>query len=355
MTAAPGADRGELATKAPSSIPPSLEGKGAVEVVSTTDRYGNPLRTVLCTETGLVRNDPVPGDEELAKFYSEEYRLAYKGAWRPRRRRVLRQFRWMVDHVRRFHDVFEPAERVLDIGAGSGEFVFLMRAWGKDAVGIEPDRAYSAWCREELGLDVRTARLGPGLFEAGSFDLIRLNHVLEHLNDPVQSLALVRGWLAPGGVVYVEVPNIEEYCRAKSRGNMFHYGHIWNFNPWTLRAVAGLAGFEELDATRERSAGTTGAVFRAGPVRAAADFVNPENAARVRGLIARHYAGGFLRGEKAVKPLVKLAGRIEEALSGALAGTPRDIGEKAARSLWSELQSARLEGRVSGPARDRPH
>ena len=79
MTAAPGADRGELATKAPSSIPPSLEGKGAVEVVSTRDRHGNPLRTVLCTETGLVRNDPVPGDEELAKFYSEEYRIAYKG------------------------------------------------------------------------------------------------------------------------------------------------------------------------------------------------------------------------------------------------------------------------------------
>ena len=57
-----------------------------------------------------------------------------------------------------------------------------------------------------------------------------------------------------------------------------------------------------------------------------------------------------------MKPLVKLAGRIEEALSGALAGTPRDIGEKAARSLWSELQSARAKGgRVSGPARDRPH
>ena len=79
---------------------------------------------------------------------------------------------------------------------------------------------------------------------------------------------------------------------------MFHYGHIWNFNPWTLRAVAGLAGLEELEATRERSAGTTGAVFRAGPVRAAADFVSPENAARVRGLIARHYAGGFACGRR---------------------------------------------------------
>ena len=306
--------------------------EGANEVISERDRYGNPLRTVLCTETGLVRNDPVPDDEELAKFYSEEYRIGYKGAERPRRRQILRNFRRVASHVRRFRDVIEPAERVLDIGAGSGEFVFLMQAMGKEAVGIEPNRSYSAYCREELGLDVRTAHLGLELFEAGSFDLIRLNHVLEHLNDPVKYLAMVGIWLAPKGVLYIEVPNIEEECRVRSRGNIFHYGHIWNFNPWTLRAVAGLAGFEELDATRERSAGTTSVVFQAGPVLVAADFVNVGNAARVRDMIARHYAGGFRAG-KTTKPLVNLAARIEEVASGLLAGTPRKIGEKVVRSL----------------------
>ena len=276
--------------------------EGRIEVVSERDRRGRPLRTVLCTETGLVRNDPVPDDEELAKFYAEEYRTAYKAAERPRRRQILRNFRRVAGHVRRFRDVLEPAGRVLDVGAGSGEFVFLMRALGKEAVGIEPNRGYSAWCREELGLDVRTAHLGPGLFEAGSFDLVRLNHVLEHLNDPVKYLAMIGHWLVPGGVVYVEVPNIEEACRVKSRGNLFHYGHIWNFNPWTLRAVAGLAGLEELDATRERSAGMTGVVFRSGLVRTTADFVNAENAARVRNMIARHYAGDFREG-RVMKPV----------------------------------------------------
>ena len=140
---------------------------GAVEVVSERDRHGNPLRTVLCAETGLVRNDPVPGDEELAKFYSEEYRTAYKAAERPRRRQILRNFRRVADHVRRFRDVFEPARRILDVGAGSGEFVFLMRDLGKEAVGLEPNKDYSAWCREELGVDVRTAYIAPDLFDAG--------------------------------------------------------------------------------------------------------------------------------------------------------------------------------------------
>ena len=141
--------------------------KGAVEVVSERDRRGNPLRTVLCAETGLVRNDPVPDDEELAKFYSEEYRIAYKGAKHPRRRQILRNFRRVADHFRRFRDMIEPAQIILDVGAGSGEFVFLMRKLGKEAVGIEPNKDYSAWCREELGVPVRTVHLEPGLFEGG--------------------------------------------------------------------------------------------------------------------------------------------------------------------------------------------
>ena len=216
------------------------------EVVSETDRRGKALRTVIDMETGLVRNDPIPGDAELAQFYAEDYRRDYKGAERPRRRQIIRNFRRAAQHIRQFRDVLVPARRVLDVGAGSGEFAFLMTALGKEVTGIEPNAGYAAYCRDELGLDVRTAHLAPHLFTAAEFDLIRLNHVLEHLNDPVKYLGMIARWLRPGGVLYVEVPNIEDYCRAKSRGNMFHYGHIYNFNPWTLRTAAGLAGLEEL-------------------------------------------------------------------------------------------------------------
>ena len=59
---------------------------------------------------------------------------------------------------------------------------------------------------------------------------------------------------------------------------------------------------------------------------------NPNNAARVRELIRRHYAGAFRRG-KAAKPFAKLAARIEETVTGALAGSPKAIGLKVARGL----------------------
>ena len=71
-------------------------------------------------------------------------KMHWQGAGRPRRRQILRNFRRVAGHVRRFRDVLEPAGRVLDVGAGSVEFVFLMRAMGKEAVGIEPNGGYSA-------------------------------------------------------------------------------------------------------------------------------------------------------------------------------------------------------------------
>ena len=307
--------------------------EGTHEIVSETDRHGKPLRTVISMETGLVRNDPIPGDEELARFYAEDYRTSYKGAAKPRTRQIIRNFRRVAEHIRRFRDILDPAQKVLDVGAGSGEFAYLMTELGKDVTGIEPNAGYAAYCREDLGLDVRTAHLAPDLFPEGQFDLIRLNHVLEHLNDPIGYLDMISAWLAPGGVLYVEVPNIETYAREKSRGNMFHYGHIFNFNPWTLRTAGGIAGLDEVPETMERCAGTTGVFFRQ-TTRAIQNVVvtDRDNAVHVRDMIARHYAGAFREG-KATKPFAKLAARVEETLSGLAAGSPRAIGTRIAKTL----------------------
>lgn len=315
----------------------ALGREGMHELVSETDRHGKPLRTLICMETGLVRNDPVPSDEELTQFYAEDYRIAYKGAAKPRRRQVLRNFRRAAEYVRTFRDVLEPAAHVLDVGAGSGEFAYLMTRLGKTVKGIEPNSAYATYCREALGLDVHTAHLSPDLFPPEQFDLIRLNHVLEHLNDPIAYLQQIAIWLKEPGLLYIEVPNIEVYCREKSRGGMFHYAHIFNFNPWTLRACAGLAGLTEAPETAQHTSGSTGVFFKR-DVSAAQSIAteNPENAQQVRAMIGAHYAGAFSHGH-AAKPFVKLAKRCEETLSGLALGPPAAIGESVARSLRLEM------------------
>jgi len=304
-----------------------LCGAAGSELVSDSDRHGATLVTRHCGGCGLVFNDPIPTDSELSEFYARRYRIAYKGSYRPRGRQIVRNFRRVAEHFRLYKDVISPARSVLDVGAGSGEFLFGVAASARTAVGIEPNREYADYCRQALALDVRTDELRPELFEDATFDFIRLNHVLEHLNDPVGSVNMIARFLSPSGILHVEVPNIEVYATSKSRGRMFHYGHVFNFNPWTLRAVAGLAGFDEVQNSTARTANSTGIFLKkSAEPWTPADVCNEDNAARVRALLRRHGEGRATPAARAAKPMRKLYLRAGETLVSWRYGSPQDIG-----------------------------
>ncbi len=304
-----------------------LCGSAESEIISEKDRHGQPLTTRVCQGCGLVCNDPIPDDETLSQFYAENYRVAYKGAAEPRKRQVLRNFRRIRDHISRFQDIIDPANNVLDVGAGSGEFLFSMKNAGKNAVGLEPNREYAEYCRQILGLEVETAEITADLFGDQHFDLIRLNHVLEHMNDPVGKLAMISELLSDKGVLYVEVPNIEIYAKTKSRGNMFHFGHIFNFNPWTLRAAAKLAGLNEDLRSQQRCHATTGLFLVKGPARdTMAAAANADNVHQVMKAIKSHYQDSATAA-RITKLRTKLVKRVEETITSRRYNTMQDIGK----------------------------
>jgi SAM-dependent methyltransferase len=313
--------------------------------VSNKDRKGKPLRAVLNLQTGLIRNDPIPTDAELSTFYSTDYRVVYKGASIPRKQQAFRNFRRAAAHIDEFADVIAPAQSVLDVGAGSGEFLFLVRAIGKSGVGLEPNEGYSRFCREEYGLDVQTSAIESSLFNQASFDLIRLNHVLEHLNDPIKYLSMISNWLKPGGVLYVEVPNIESYCMTKSKGGLFHYGHIFNYSPSTLRAVAALAGLKEHDLTMERSKGSTGVFFVADGSARSEVLENRAHAESLKTLLESHASNGPAQGV-GTKLLRKLGTSFYEFVN--------TRGNKSFSDIGSQVVGQMGEGRRASGAMRSP-
>jgi 2-polyprenyl-3-methyl-5-hydroxy-6-metoxy-1,4-benzoquinol methylase len=225
--------------------------------MATRGRGLEPLVTVVCSGCGLVSHHPVPSPDDLAAFYAERYRIAYKGAVNPKPKHALRALDGAIARARRLIPLIAPAARVLDIGASSGEFTLVMGEAGCRARGLEPNLGYAAFARATYGVDVVSGRFEDADFEPGSLDLVTMSHVLEHFADPWDALARISRWLAPDGLVFVEVPNLSGL--RKQASNTFHRAHVWNFTPETLLLLAWQAGFVPLSAAQTRD---TSVVFR---------------------------------------------------------------------------------------------
>jgi len=106
--------------------------------------------------------------------------------------------------------LFKPLGKLLDIGAGKGEFLYLSKLKGYSVVGVEPSLRFCEYARENYGLQVEQGYLGRDVhFQGEQFDVITLFHVLEHVTQPKELLAYISDLLKKDGIVYIEVPNAD--------------------------------------------------------------------------------------------------------------------------------------------------
>jgi 2-polyprenyl-3-methyl-5-hydroxy-6-metoxy-1,4-benzoquinol methylase len=216
-------------------------GSHELQVIGTGGRHFQKLTTTICTGCGLIHSYPIPTKEELDAYYSKQYRSDYKGAYTPQRKHTLRYSRSAMHRIKQLLQFAQKGQKLLDVGSGSGEFIYAASLSGFDAYGLEPHEGYSAYTRNTFGTSVITAPLEKADIAPESYDIITLNHVLEHLHHPLTSLSYLNRWLKVGGLLAVEVPNIE--TTQHSPTNRFHYAHIYNFNHDTLKAVLEKSGF----------------------------------------------------------------------------------------------------------------
>ncbi len=238
------------------TIPCKICSETQAEVVGTVDRDGSPLTTVICTGCGMVHSHPIPTLEELTEYYTVHYRTSYKSTYTPKPKHVLRAGKSAMERLDRLKPLTRPGMVLLDVGSGGGEFTYLAKRAGFSASGIEPNEGYASYSREQYGIHVR-----PGTWETAeiapeSVDVLTMHHVLEHFQYPLSALITLHGWLRDGGLLAIDVPDMEGLRHAPA--TQFHYAHIYNFNHVSLKAVARKAGFTPVD----DSVRTTSIIFR---------------------------------------------------------------------------------------------
>jgi len=172
-------------------------------------------------------------------------RRAGKKFMRNRRFESLRTVALWKQNLDRVYGDREP----LDVGCGDGSFLRVATRCGWCAIGLDPDVNAVASCRSNA---LAVLHGGIELFDAmeNRFDVITLNHVIEHVPDPVELLRSCYRLLKPGGQLWLQTPNIDSL-------GIRRYGRHWRglepprhlvlFNPASLRLALHHARFQRFD------------------------------------------------------------------------------------------------------------
>jgi SAM-dependent methyltransferase len=155
---------------------------------------------------------------------------------------------------------YKPTGRFLDVGCNMGMLLRHVKRMGWTAVGVEPSPTVSKLAVERNRLQVYNCFLHElPQHEREAFDVIALSDVLEHIVEPLQFLREVNRWLAPGGIVYIKVPNgrwnlfkqgvLGLLGRAPKQGLWDAYEHVVHYTDRTLVAMLSRAGFDVLKVT----------------------------------------------------------------------------------------------------------
>lgn len=148
---------------------------------------------------------------------------------------------------------WQPGGRLLDIGSGWGQLLKSASDRGYDALGLEASAGVADIARQAFGVKAVVGVFPERTFEPESFDVVVMNHVLEHLYDPRAALADVVRILRPGGVFAVCSPDFQSLMRTIKRTawqGLQPDQHVWQLSTESIRMLMTRAGLVPICANR---------------------------------------------------------------------------------------------------------
>jgi 2-polyprenyl-3-methyl-5-hydroxy-6-metoxy-1,4-benzoquinol methylase len=210
---------------------------------------------VACEGCGLVQVNPPRGRYQIADAASRQARVAAYARqaatvranllYRPEiedAERAVRERFWAerLDRIERV----ATRGRLLEIGS-DGQFLRLAAARGWSVTGVQPDVDTCADAAARFGLELVSATLGEAGFPEGSFDVVAMFHVIEHVPSPKALVGEAFRVLRPGGALFAETPNIDTlwFRLLGPRWRQLIPDHYWFFSPATLRKLLTRTGY----------------------------------------------------------------------------------------------------------------
>lgn len=199
---------------------------------------GESFSLLLNEEYQILKTHPQPTLDKLGSYYEfEDYishtdgkRTLFEKTYHFIKRKAIR------DKVKLINSYQPVKGRILDIGAGTGDFLLECKNQNWDILGIEPnDKAKGI----ALGKGVKFGDTIEKL-ESNSFDVITMWHVLEHVPDVEHQVAELKRLLKPSGTIIIAVPNFKSYDAKYYKEFWAAYDvprHLWHFSKTAIEKL----------------------------------------------------------------------------------------------------------------------
>jgi len=203
-------------------------------------------------ECGLIWLDPMPFVEDICKAYLNYYthqdmneernrlrtrffRFVKEGYWAKKYgylNNSVRDWKKVLGNLIYLHPLrhaeidmmvrYLPAQRgrFLDVGCGSAKWLEFMQNLGWLVEGIDFDH-YAVDIAKKKGLPVHFGNLETQNYPDNHFDAITMNHVIEHVHQPLSLLLECNRILKPTGSIVV-IPNGESWGHSLFKSAWFH-------------------------------------------------------------------------------------------------------------------------------------
>jgi 2-polyprenyl-3-methyl-5-hydroxy-6-metoxy-1,4-benzoquinol methylase len=199
---------------------------------------GESFSLLLNEEYQLLKTHPQPALDRLGMYYEFDDYISHTDGKRTlfekmyhfiKRRAIKNKLRLIEQH--------QPVKgKILDIGAGTGDFLLEAKNKNWETVGVEPNEKAKSIAIKKRVLFADTIEK----LESNSFDVITLWHVLEHVPDVVHQVAELKRLLKPSGTLIIAVPNFKSFDANYYKTLWAAYDvprHLWHFSKTAIEKL----------------------------------------------------------------------------------------------------------------------
>ncbi|ALM49238.1 methyltransferase [Flavobacterium psychrophilum] len=206
---------------------------------------GEEFQLLLDEELQMLKTYPQPTLDKLGAYYeSDDYishtdgkRSLFEKLYHTVKQKALRDKIKLIEG-------FQPGKgNILDIGAGTGDFLVMAKSKGWEIVGLEPNPKAKASAQAKGVIFLEELSQMPDR----SADIITMWHVLEHVPDIENQIAELKRILKPGGTIIIAVPNFKSYDAQYYGKHWAAYDvprHLWHFSKTSIKLLFAKQGME---------------------------------------------------------------------------------------------------------------